>query len=388
MSEQSINIILLPTLFSAFYSSVFIIFELIYPFYLLNMGLMYHEIGLIISVGFVISILMALITGELLSRINIRIILFFCFIFLTFSSIILVLFPERLYILYTMRLIQGATRAIFSVTIFTYVAKITETSHIGRGMGLVSAAFALGNVLGPTIGFYVSQFIGYFWVLVLSSIIPLILSPLSFIYNNAICKPSIGKGRNLKTILFDYRKVALKIKWFSILSIIEYIILSIWITFLPIFLVNKFGHPETLIGLLITIESLSYVLSQYLVGKIIDKSGVKFAFPLITFYGILFLLISLLGKNVFFLIIGLIFIGLFSSPISIARLSLIGKMKNINVGLALGILDASSYIGFFLGPAIAGFISIKSCLDNIFLFLMPTLGILGLIPSYHALFDQ
>jgi MFS family permease len=154
--------------------------------------------------------------------------------------------------------------------------------------------------------------------------------------------------------LFRYPVV---IAFMAIIAAIEFIRMSLFITFLPSFMTSL--HFTTVaIGLIISVNLFTDNLSKSAVGWLVDHRGpwpVLLAGSITTLIGIL--LIIYFHENLFFLTIAAVFIGLGVAPTWPAAIS--GSIQTVGEEKRATIISVISVVwlsGGGLGPVLMGFL--------------------------------
>ncbi len=124
------------------------------------------------------------------------------------------------------------------------------------------------------------------------------------------------------------------------------------------FYAGKYGADGTTLGILLTCYSAMQFLFSPVWGKLSDKIGRKKVL-LITMVGsVLGLLILGLAKSLALLFIGRIVSGIFAANISVASAFVTDVTTTENRAKGMGMIGAAFGIGFILGPAIGGILSV------------------------------
>lgn len=143
---------------------------------------------------------------------------------------------------------------------------------------------------------------------------------------------------------------------FSVI-VLDLIGFGIVIPILP-FYAEAYGANATVLGLLLTSFAAMQFLFSPLWGKLSDKLGRKKVL-LITMAGsALGLVILGWAPNLTFLFIGRIFSGIFAANISVATAYVSDVTTEENRAKGMGLIGAAFGIGFILGPAVGGILSV------------------------------
>jgi MFS family permease len=143
---------------------------------------------------------------------------------------------------------------------------------------------------------------------------------------------------------------------FSVI-VLDLIGFGIVIPILP-FYAEAYGANATILGLLLTSYAGMQFLFSPLWGKLSDRIGRKKVLLLTMAGSALGLLILGWAPNLFFLFLGRIVSGTFGANISVATAYVSDVTTEENRARGMGLIGAAFGIGFILGPAIGGILSI------------------------------
>jgi MFS family permease len=146
--------------FLAYFSFLFACFILIptLPVYLASLESNEAEIGTLVGIYSVSSLVSRLLAGGALSRYSEkRIIIFSALLFaITFPACIIF---RPFWPFFVVRLFQGVAYACFDTAVFALVVKVTPMAYLGRVLGYLMVAPGLAMVMAPSFGmFLVNQF--------------------------------------------------------------------------------------------------------------------------------------------------------------------------------------------------------------------------------------
>lgn len=328
-------------------------------------------IGLIAGIYSLMQFLFTPVWGFLSDRYGRKPILVMSLIGSVVSNLLLAFVFSGIILSASILVLARAFAGIFAANISAAQAVISDvTSHEERtkGIGMISAAFALGFVFGPSIGGVLSQSFGYSFPVYISAVLSLIAALLCiFIFKETLSveiqlKNRLSKKRynplNLRIFL-----TALSNKTYGKYMIIFFVAVfsfsNIFGTF-QLFAERKEGlnMNQAEIGFIFSFMGLTGALVQIFLLKIINrKIGEENTLILGCFIAIFGLGLIGFSTNLIFLLFVIVILSLgngLNNTVSISMLSQsIGKEEQ---GTILGINQSLGSLARFLGPVWGGFV--------------------------------
>jgi MFS transporter, DHA1 family, multidrug resistance protein len=265
-------------------------------------------------------------------------------------------FAHNVYQLIGLRLFQGAITG-YGTACTTLIATQTDKEHAGEALGTLSTANIAGSLLGPIIGGYISEKLGFENVFFTTGALML----LAFITTALFVKESFAredkKTISMKEIWNIVPEKSLTITMFVtffVLTVALYSvepIISVYITQLS----HNVSHVALLAGLAFSASGLANIIAAPKLGKLSDKIGVhKVMLVALTVAGLIFIPQAFV-KNPWQLmglrfLLGLTMGGLIPSVnILIKKItpdSLTGRVFGFNM--------SAGYLGVFAGAVLGG----------------------------------
>ena len=230
------------------------------PIYLSRFGTKEAEIGFLIGIFSVSSLILRPVVGRALLTIPERNVMIPGTILYVFSSIGYLLAPP-FWPLFIVRVIHGIGLAFFSTATFTLVANITPERHRGQLISYFYLSFNMAYALGPYFGMLIINqfnFFVLFWVCAGLSVCSLLIT-LKLGKREVI--PSEPPSFKLKTVL---SREALPP------SLIAFMLNIIWGTLIAFFPLYALRHGVSNPGIFFVFLALTLVLGRILGGKILD----------------------------------------------------------------------------------------------------------------------
>lgn len=355
------------------FSSVLCLLIPTLPIYLAGKGTTEAEIGVLIGIFSVFSLLFRPFVGRSLLRIPERQFMMAGASIYVLSSIAYLLAPPFWPFL-MVRVIHGIGLAFFATASFTFIANISPEAHRGQSLGYFYLAINIAFVLGPYFGMLIINFLNF-------ATLFLVCTGLS------ICSLFITfKLRRRQGITIDQ-----SLKTQPILSrealppaIMAFMVNIIWGALTAFFPLYALSHGISNPGLFFGALAIVHVLGRSLGGKIFDLySREKVIFPCLIAYVIaMSLLIFSKTLNMFILVAVIWGLGnAFLYPTLVAfTLDRAGSVP----GPAMGTFTAVADLGSGMGSVIMGIILQLTSYSVMFLCLALT-GALNLLYFYFLI---
>jgi DHA1 family multidrug resistance protein-like MFS transporter len=324
---------------------------MLYPIlspYLLSIGLSSIVLGFLVSIVSFVRIPLLAFSGFLSDLFDRRTLLALGFASSALGTLLLGT-ARDISLLIVARFIQGFFGAwVFPITI-ALVSDHIPKEKTGLFMAIFNASMSTGLIVGPALGGFLADTYYYNVVFIVSASILCAVSLLSMLVPSEKARLSEGlRGfRNVmnKELVLTY-----------LITFADWLTLFTWLTFIPLYLVQKLGVTTTFAGIFISIESFAYTLTQIPYGALKDRIGgfllVSLTLPV---YPILLYTVTITSSN--WLLVALaIAIGVVDAPVYLVCLSNIAKYAPKNIrGTASGFLTMATDLGA-LGPLTGGVI--------------------------------
>ncbi|WP_026884161.1 multidrug efflux MFS transporter [Clostridium akagii] len=263
---------------------------------------------------------------------------------------------QNVYQLIGLRLLQGAITG-YSTACTTLIATQTDKEHAGEALGTLSTASIAGSLIGPMIGGYIEETLGFQPVFFITGALLLI----SFITTALFVKESFTrenkKALSLKETWSSVPEKSLTITMFVtffVLSVALYSvepIITVYITQLS----RNTSHIALLAGLAFSAAGLANIIAAPRLGRLSDKIGAhKVMLVALIMAGIIFIPQAFV-KNPWQLM-GLRFLlGLTTAGLTPSVSILIKKITpNSLTGKVFGFNMSAGYLGVFAGAVLGG----------------------------------
>jgi MFS family permease len=326
--------------------SVFHILIPTLPIYLLRSGSKEAEIGVLIGIFFISSLVLRPFVGKALLKIPEKNFMITGTILFALTSVAYLL-ASPFWPLLIVRLFQGIGFAFFHTASFTLIANISPEAHRGQSLSYFYLANNLSGALGPSLGmFLINDFSFSFLFLVC---LGLSLCSLFITYKLGRRQVAPLQDSSIEDGFFLSRKALPP-------SIIGSFSLFTWgalAAFFPLYAIN---HGVANPGLFFTTIAIMLILGRALGGKILDLySKERIILPCLFTYIISMIILAFSKTLPMFILVAVIYgIGhAFLMPtLMVYTLDRMGSSP----GPAMGTFTAITDLGISLGPVIMGII--------------------------------
>lgn len=353
------------------FTSVFHVLLPTLPLYLKGLGAKEDEIGILIGVFFVSSLVLRPFIGKALTRIPEKNFMMAGALFFAFTSVSY-LFVSHFWPILIVRLIQGVGFSFFHTASFTMIVNISSKEHRGQSLSYFYLAINIAGAIGPSFGmFLINRF--SFRVLFL---ICVILSLCSLMISWRLRKREITQADDLSLddgFFLNCKAIPS--------SIIGFLSLFIWgglTTFFPIYATH---HGVSNPGIFFTVIALMLILGRALGGKLLDLySKERIILPCIVASIISMMILSFSKTILMFILVGIIF-GVGHAFLMPSMVLYTLERVGSSPGPIMGTFTAITDLGICLGPTLMGIILRLTSYKNMFL----CLALVGLINLVYFL---
>ncbi|MHA1688328.1 MAG: MFS transporter [Promethearchaeota archaeon] len=263
------------------------------------------------------------------------------------------------------RAIQGA--GTYSSILQAVVGDLYKKEEQGKGMALYSLTISLGYFAGTTIGGYLTYYLGFRSIFLITGLLAIISAILLMIFLKPIrnqeneqelqslIKPKMNNRiQEIKTLLkkkqYQFAVLINCVRWLLFGSIVSYLIWVLQVEF-------KLNSIDT--SYILIINVLIYTIFLLIAGKFVDKHGTKKMLLIsqiaIILFGFLFIIVSLTQNLFIFMIASLLnalFFGIIQTASNTCVLQKIGEKNPDLKGTGLGFANAIGSLCSALGPII------------------------------------
>ncbi len=356
------------------FSSVFCLLIPTFPIYLSSRGSPEAEIGLLIGVFSVSSLILRPFIGRALLRIAERKFMIYGTILYTFSSIAY-LFAPPFWPLFIVRILHGTGLAFFSTAAFTLIANISPEAHRGQSLSYYYLAINFAFVLAPYFGMLlINQF--HFNILFLVctalSISSLIITTrLSKLQGSSFENPSSKKQPFLSREALPPAMMAFMVN-------------IVWGAVTAFFPLYALSHGVSNPGLFFGALAVIHVVGRALGGRILDVyNREKIIFPCLIAY-ILSMFILAFSKTLPMFILVAVIWGIGNAFLYPTLVAYALDHARSSPGPAMGTFTAIADLGSGMGSVIMGIILQLTNYMTMFLCLTLT-GIINFLYFYFTI---
>lgn len=329
------------------------------PLYAVTLGADTVEVGLINAAFLLMAGVLSVPLGLASDRLGTKLTAAAGVLILAASSFLVCIShsPGQLIWIY---LFSGVGLAAFGPTMMAFVANISPPTHLGRSYGWYTTAIYAGMTLGPAVGGFLAQGLGFIPTFFISGLSIFLIFWLLFFYlpgsrGLPISRPSQGgQGAATWTAVWQLlHNRPLLGCWLATLG--GCFGLGMFITFLPLHAQNQ-GLPLGQIGLVFATQGIVNVLVRIPFGHLSDRAGNRGILAAAGILGVAGSVAALgLAGRVASFILGAAALGasMGLAFTSIGALTAEAAAPEFR-GLAMGGYNASIYLGMMLSSALMG----------------------------------
>ncbi|MCS7115889.1 MAG: MFS transporter [Nitrososphaerota archaeon] len=319
------------------------------PVFAMTLHASYVDLGLIGTAAAIPYAIVPIFSGHLSDRFNRIHVFLLGIVYNALATVILIIASDAKQLI-ILRLIGGIGLALFWPIAEALISSLTPSEHLVKVMGRFSATWALGYLIGPFLGGYISQNFGYYSLFLLTSIIIA-----SAIVPLAKVLPHYRSNFNLGRKGFDVSIIKNALPAY-LLVLPHALIFNVLLSIFPGY-ASSLKITDLEIGILFTLFGLARIVFFLLSGSLI-KYGFK---PLMMTASLILFLSSImltLFQTTLTFILPLVMMGIAIGILSPALMSVVIRMvPREQVGLAIGVYESFFGIGFIIGPILAGIIA-------------------------------
>ncbi len=347
------------------------------PIYLSRLGSKETEIGVLIGIFTISSLVLRPFTGKILLRTPEKKMMMIGALLFGLTSVGYLMAPPFWPFLFV-RIFQGVGYAFFYTASFTLIANISPEAHRGQSLSYFLLALNISLALGPSFGMLLINRYDFTTLF----LVCLGLSLGSFFIISKLGKRQVARSEDSSMgNSFFISPEALPA---SVMGFFFFFIWGALSAFFPLYAIN---HGVVNPGLFFTMLAIILISSRVLGGRISDLySSEKIILPcLITFIGAMAILAFSKTLSLFVLVALIWGIGhaFFFPSLAVCVLDRVGSSRS----LAMGTLTAMTDLGIFMGPMVMGIVVQFTSYPIMFLGLS-LIGIFNLIHFYLFVRDK
>ena len=264
---------------------------------------------------------------------------------------------------FIIRFIQGIGVGISSTINYTLAVSICKNEdEVNRNISLMELSYSIGLAIGPVMGTYLYEGLG--WEVPFFLLGGLNLFSSFTIINMEIKDCEKSDYSNFFKAVFNWKILLTEIASIIVMGTVNF--------YEPVFenyLIDNFGLGMKTASLFFDIQIVSFFVSLSLFGKLINKIGTKISISFGLFLGFIFVNllgpISILPKKIHIIVIGLIFLGPSEAFVILPSIedymnTLMTDLqfsKEYSNDLSCTIFNFVSNLGDTIGPLIGGILS-------------------------------
>lgn len=260
-----------------------------------------------------------------------------------------------------LRLLQGALSGTVAATT-TLVATGTPREHVGRAMGVLSSAVALGSAVGPFAGGIAAGYIGLRYVflggglLLLLAVLPVIFG----VHEGARVRRGPGPRVSMREVLrasgpgtltaiavILVAQTLLQISWSGVQPLVSLKLLQL-----------SPGSAAGVTGLAFAVAGIASALAGIGYSRVASQTGYRWLAAGASVLAALFLTMLGLAPTVILVVVAMFLAGICIGSIVPATSAMLGLESPVQIqGRIFGLSASATALGFGLGPLLAGTIA-------------------------------
>jgi MFS family permease len=374
MTQKILNRDFILAFFAQFtFTSVFYILVPTLPIYLSRLGSKEAEIGVLVGIFFLSSLIFRPLVGRALLRIREKTFMIAGTLLFAFTSVAYLLAPPFWPFL-IVRVFQGIGYGFFLTAVYTLVANISPEGRLGQSFSYFYLAFNLSGALAPSFGMFVINQFGFTHLF----FVCLGLSLCSLFITNKLGRRQVAplEASSIEDVSFLSRKALPP----SIVNSLSFFTWGALAAFFPLYAIN---HGVANPGLFFTTIAITLILGRALGGRILDLySRERIILPCLTTYIISMVILAFSKTLPMFILVAVIW-GIGSAFLTPSLVVYALDRVGSSPGPVMGTITAFTDLGISLGPVIMGIIIHTTSYPIMFLCLALT-GLINLNYFYFS----
>lgn len=298
-------------------------------------------------------------------------------------------FAPNVYVLIGLRLLQGVITG-YSTACTTLIATQTDKEHSGQALGTLSTSNVAGSLLGPLIGGFIGDKLGFQNVFFITGGLMLIAFIITALFVKEDFVRDDKANLSIKNIWNSIPEKSLTITMFVtafVLSLSLYSIEPIITVYISAISVSK-AHIALIAGLAFSAAGLANIIAAPRLGKLSDKVGAhKVILVALIAAGIIYIPQAFV-KNPWQLMALRFILGLTMAGLNPSVNVLVKKITpNAITGRVFGFNISAQYLGVFGGSILGGQVAANWNIKDVF-FITSALLLLNAVWVYFKVYKK
>lgn len=334
------------------------------PVYAQSIGAGDRSIGLLIGLVCISSIITRLLGGMFLDRFGRKLIFLLGLLGMT-AFTFGIGFVTTVGLLLLVRTVQGLAWGVASTASSTMAADSIARSRLGEGMGYYGLSTSLALAIAPALGLFVLQAYGFHWVTLIGTLLLLVCLVLVALtpepaYERA-AQPEAGAG----VLAAMYEKTAL------LPALMMMALTAVMGANSAFIAVSAYSREVQNIGLYFIVYALAMILSRPLVGKVVDRYGLRVVvFPTLACLGLSLVMTAFAGHIWVYCLAGALFGAGFAAGQTAFQTMAVTLAPRGRIGAANGTFFVGFDGGMAIGSVLAGLAADAWGYAGMYLFLL------------------
>lgn len=285
-------------------------------------------------------------------------------------------FSQNVWQFFILRMIQGALTGVIAAAT-ALASSFTPRERIGYSLGLIQMSLFAGNAIGPLMGGYVADHVGYRASFAVSAVLMLSAGVIAIIFvkENFVPPPPGDRSSGLAGLLADIRTRGRDRQLLTMLMVIFSIQfgVNVVLPILPLFVEQLDAHESaaTMTGIIFTVAGVVASASSVFLGRLSDRVGHRRMLILMALGAGVFYIPQAFVSGVLQLIVLRGLLGFFDGGLLPTANALISSQTKEEArgshGTTYGLVYLATGMGFGVGPLAGGLIAATVGLRSVFL---------------------
>ena len=332
------------------------------PLFARSFGVSLFAATALVSVFAAVRFLSNFATGALSDRIGTRRAIAWGAIVVAASSVASGLAPTY-GALVVFRGIGGFGSALFFNALLSHVILMVPADYRGRAVGLLQGAFLFGILFGPTVGGALAEPLGLRWPLIIYGGFCLAAAGVALVGLPRVESAEASEGgergpRALLAVAARFLRDPAFVAALVMMAASRWSATGVRFSLVPLFGEEVVGAGALLVGVALTLSSVSHAATLWPAGRIIDLYGRRrLAAPAYLAFGMASVALAWATSVPAFLLVMALY-GIGTGLTSVTPPAIVGDVAGpADTGKAVGVLNTAGDLGSVGGPVVSGWLA-------------------------------
>lgn len=259
--------------------------------------------------------------------------------------------------------VGGFGSALFFNALLSHVILMVPADYRGRAVGLLQGAFLFGILFGPTVGGALAEPLGLRWPLIIYGGFCLVAAAVALLGLPRVepAEPSGDGGRGPRALLAVAARFLRDPAFVAALVMMaasRWSATGVRFSLVPLYGEEVVGAGALLVGVALTLSSVSHAATLWPAGRIIDLYGRRrLAAPAYLTFGLVSVALAWATSVPAFLVVMALY-GVGTGLTSVTPPAIVGDVAGpADTGKAVGVLNTAGDLGSVGGPVVSGWLA-------------------------------